>query len=146
MLRWPDMKHARGLCGPPHMAVEPCAILVGLEAYEGLANASIQNISGLPQGLAGRPAAGWRCGRLSARASQARIGEEVPMPDMKRREFIALVGAGGLLLAAKVERARGQQPAMPVIGFLANAATDRVVGRIRAFHQGLSETRYVEGR
>jgi hypothetical protein len=34
--------------------------------------ASIQNISGLPQGLAGRPAAGWRCGRLSARASRRR--------------------------------------------------------------------------
>src|SRR6516225_12318541 len=31
-----------------------------------------QNISGLPQGLAGRPAAGWRCGRLSARASRRR--------------------------------------------------------------------------
>src|SRR5262249_19055864 len=28
---------------------------------------SIENISGLPQGLAGRPAASWRCGRLSAR-------------------------------------------------------------------------------
>jgi len=38
------------------------------------------------------------------------------MPDMKRREFIALLGGGGLLLAVKVKRARGQQPAMPVIG------------------------------
>jgi len=28
-----------------------------------------------------------------------------------------LVGGGGLLLAAKVKRARGQQPAMPVIGY-----------------------------
>jgi hypothetical protein len=33
------------------------------------------------------------------------------MPDMKRREFIALLGGGGLLLAVKVKRARGQQPA-----------------------------------
>ena len=40
------------------------------------------------------------------------------MLNMKRREFIALVGGGGLLLAVKVKRARGQQPAMPVIGFL----------------------------
>jgi hypothetical protein len=38
--------------------------------------------------------------------------------DPKRREFIALVGGGGLLLAAKVKRARGQQPAMPVVGLL----------------------------
>ena len=30
------------------------------------------------------------------------------MLDMKRREFIALLGGGGLLLAAKVRRARGQ--------------------------------------
>jgi len=40
------------------------------------------------------------------------------MLDMKRREFIALVGCGGLLLTAKVRRARAQQPAIPVIGFL----------------------------
>ena len=38
------------------------------------------------------------------------------MLDSKRREFIALLGGGGLLLAVKVRRARGQQPAMPVIG------------------------------
>ena len=31
------------------------------------------------------------------------------MLDSKRREFIALLGGGGLLLAAKVKRARGQQ-------------------------------------
>ena len=43
------------------------------------------------------------------------------MPDMKRREFIALLGGGGLLLAVKVRRARGQQPAMPVIGLLSGA-------------------------
>jgi len=35
-----------------------------LEALEGPPNPSIQNISGLPQGLARRPAAGWSCGRL----------------------------------------------------------------------------------
>jgi hypothetical protein len=40
------------------------------------------------------------------------------MLDMKRREFIALACGGGLLVAAKVRRARAQQPAMPVIGFM----------------------------
>ena len=33
------------------------------------------------------------------------IGEEVPMLDMERREFIALIGGGVLLLAAKLKRA-----------------------------------------
>jgi hypothetical protein len=40
------------------------------------------------------------------------------MSDMGRREFAALAGGAGLLLAAKVWRARAEQPAMPVIGFL----------------------------
>jgi hypothetical protein len=40
------------------------------------------------------------------------------MLDPKRREFIALVGAGCLLLAAKVKRAWGQQPVVPVVGLL----------------------------
>ena len=44
------------------------------------------------------------------------------MLDLKRRELIALVGAGGLLLAVKVKRALGQQPAMPVAGYLSVGA------------------------
>jgi len=32
------------------------------------------------------------------------------MLDLQRREFIALVGSGGLLLTFKVKRAWGQQP------------------------------------
>src|SRR5262249_21479986 len=66
------------------------------------------------------------CGRLKLRktehgpigGSDSASGRKSPMLDLKRREFIALVGAGGLLLAVKVKRAWGQQPAMPVIGFL----------------------------
>ena len=68
------------------------------------------------------------------------------MLDSKRREFIALIGGGGLLLAVKVKRARGQLQAMPVIGLLGSASPDRWAGRLRAFRQGLGETGYVEGQ
>jgi putative tryptophan/tyrosine transport system substrate-binding protein len=67
------------------------------------------------------------------------------MLDSKRREFIALVGGGALLLAAKVKRARGQQPAMPVIGFLDPRSPDGMTERLRGFRQGLKDTGYVEG-
>jgi len=69
------------------------------------------------------------------------------MLDMKRRELIALVGGGGLLLAAKVRRARAQQPAaMPVIGFLNAASLDGYRPLVAAFRQGLQESGYVEGQ
>ena len=59
------------------------------------------------------------------------------MLDLKRREFITLVGGGGLLLAAKVKRARGQQPAVPVVGFLYPASPGTNTDRLHAFRQGL---------
>jgi putative tryptophan/tyrosine transport system substrate-binding protein len=62
------------------------------------------------------------------------------MLDSKRREFIALLGGGGLLLAAKVRRARAQQAVMPVIGFLHPASPDTFADRVRGFRQGLKET------
>jgi putative tryptophan/tyrosine transport system substrate-binding protein len=66
------------------------------------------------------------------------------MLDMKRRELIAL-GGGGLLLATKARRARAQQPAMPVVGFLEIRSPEMIIERLRAFRQGLRETGYVEG-
>jgi putative tryptophan/tyrosine transport system substrate-binding protein len=68
------------------------------------------------------------------------------MPDMKRREFIALLGGGGLLLVAKVRRARGQQPAMPVVGLLGATTAHGYAAQLAAFRQGLSEAGFVEGR
>src|SRR5262245_41149048 len=68
------------------------------------------------------------------------------MPDMKRREFIALLGGGGLLLAVKVRRARGQQPAMPVVGFLNGISAGERPHLVESFRRGSSEAGYVAGQ
>jgi putative tryptophan/tyrosine transport system substrate-binding protein len=64
---------------------------------------------------------------------------------MRRREFIAALGGA----AAWPVVARGQQPAMPVIGFLDNTSAATYAanpGTMAAFHQGLKEAGFIEGQ
>ena len=63
------------------------------------------------------------------------------MVQVGRRKILLATGA---FLVAPI--ARAQQPAMPVIGFLNGASYDLSAYLVRAFHKGLNETGYVEGR
>src|SRR5262249_27065054 len=63
------------------------------------------------------------------------------MLDVKRREFITLIGGA----AAWPLAARAQQAVVPVIGVLGRTPGDTDAEYLRAFRQALKETGFVEG-
>jgi putative ABC transport system substrate-binding protein len=62
--------------------------------------------------------------------------------DMRRREFISLLGAATVWPQA----ARAQQPAMPVIGFFSGASSETMHEYVTTFKQGLAEVGFTEDR
>ena len=62
---------------------------------------------------------------------------------MRRREFITLFGGAAATWPIAVH---AQQPSMPVIGSLQGVSAVQWADRMAAFHAGLAEAGYVEGR
>jgi len=61
---------------------------------------------------------------------------------MDRRVVLAMLGAGAACALTSAATAQ----ALPVIGYLSPESPGPFASRVRAFHEGLAETGYVEGR
>src|SRR5215213_7732658 len=67
---------------------------------------------------------------------------------MKRREFITLLGGAAATwpLAVWPRAARAQQGPLAVLGLLGISSRATFAARLTAFHKGLAEAGFVEGR
>jgi putative ABC transport system substrate-binding protein len=65
---------------------------------------------------------------------------------MRRRAFISLLGGAAASPILWPLAARGQQPALPVIGFLNARSPGDTAHLLPMFHRGLAESGFVDGR
>jgi putative tryptophan/tyrosine transport system substrate-binding protein len=61
---------------------------------------------------------------------------------MRRRELVLLLGGATFALRTVC----AEQKAMPLIGFIGSSSPVRLAPHLAAFHHGLSEAGYVEGK
>ena len=61
---------------------------------------------------------------------------------MRRREFITLIGGAAAVWPLA---AHGQEPTVPVVGYLGDISPETRRDRLDAFRKGLADTGYVEG-
>jgi putative ABC transport system substrate-binding protein len=62
---------------------------------------------------------------------------------LRRRDFITLLGQAAAVMPIA---AHAQQPVMPIIGFLSGATFEMMRGYVAAFHRGLADAGFYEGR
>jgi putative tryptophan/tyrosine transport system substrate-binding protein len=65
---------------------------------------------------------------------------------MRRREFITLVGGAASSFLGLRAAARAQQPTMPLVGLLSTFSDRAFAERMNAFHAGLGDAGYTDGR